>query len=170
MHLGFCCWRINNIGRVEQLVARPTHGGEAIGSSPFSATMETIIEKQKNIIKKYELPFSINDIVTVVTYGNMYVSQDKAYYCSTLRHSTKLNKWSYELTDYSMCDEWFNGLQWKVTDVGVFNESSVNKFVIRLINRDKEELLMQFDILHPDECLKIVRKGKKQYKEYIINL
>ena len=51
MHLGFYCWRINSVGRVEQqlvarpmhngeeqLVARPMHNGEVIGSSPISAT------------------------------------------------------------------------------------------------------------------------------------
>jgi hypothetical protein len=68
-------------------------------------------------------------------------------------------------------------LQWKIIDIGVFKRITEgttidrilrcpsNYFAVRLRNRNKGEIL-----LCGYDSLKLIRKGKKQYNYYVINI
>ena len=129
--------------------------------------MKVIVKQKEHILKEAELPFSIGDIITLNTYGIRYWNQDGINRECSFYNGAELNKWEKDCVPYEMCDKNYKDLQWKIEDVGIVgNDYSYDLYCVKLINRDKKELLIQYRQYSFN--LKIVRKNKKQYKEYII--
>lgn len=127
--------------------------------------MNTIVKIDGVTTFQRKLPFSINDIVKVVSYGNVICTPEVVNKLSSFYRGTPLNVWQHINCPYHECDEKFGNVQWKVVDVGVCRSILRNVLVIKLVNRNREELLLAYN----PPCLKVVRKGKKNYSEYIID-
>ena len=131
--------------------------------------MKVILKQKEHILKQAELPFSIGDIVTLNTYGIRFVDQDIINKECSFYDGTKLNKWDTQRFYYETLDKKYGDLQWKIEDIGIYgNCYSYDFYCVKLINRDKKELLIQYRCDAFD--LKIVRKCKKQCEEYIIQM
>ncbi len=163
MHLAFAEWRSGK--------RAPRHGGEASGSNPFSATMRVLIKYKGKEKHSFYLPFSIGDIVTVLDYGNRFATQEKVNEICSFYNGTPLKKCALNSIGYQRCNDTYSNLEWKVVDIGIFTdvESKIIFLSVKLINRDKEEMLIRCSTSYPNDCVKIVRKAKKQYEEYVIN-
>ena len=135
--------------------------------------MEVLIKNGEEVYC-YDVPFSIGDIVTIVSYGHRYCDQDKSYKMSSFYKGDKLNWGDFAKTDYCILDECFKKAEWKVLDIGTV--SVVRKGVkpiflgVKIINRVKEEMMIQYDAREPDKCFNVVRPNKKQYDKYVIEL
>lgn len=119
-----------------------------------------------------DVPFSIGDIVTVHSYGSRFCAQVKAYEISSFYKGDKLNLGDFSNINFDTLDKYYSKMEWRVLDIGTLGIPSLPTIflAIRLVGRAKEELLVQYNINKPNKCLNVVRKGKKQYNEYIINL
>lgn len=133
--------------------------------------MKIIIKKQGFQDVQYNIPFSIGDIVRVVSYGNRFCAQQKCYESTSFYDGKSLNLAKFDCINYDVCDGIYHDLQWIVSDIGVMEDMSYTRFlVVKITTRNKEELLIQYKTDEPTRCLEVVRKGKKQINEYIINL
>ena len=136
-------------------------------------------EDDAEIPMKLNVPYSIGDIVVVTNYGSRAADQSGVFkrivlpsknvpFCCD-KHVMK--------TDYTVCNTIFKDLQWKIIDIGVFKRITEGitidrilkfpsqYFVVRLRNRNKGEILVcGYD------GLELIRKGKKQYNYYLINI
>lgn len=128
---------------------------------------------------KLNVPYSIGDIVVVTNYGSRAADQLGVFKRTVLPSKNVpfcCDKHVME-TDYTICNTVFEDLQWKIIDIGVFKRITEaftidrilkfpsQYFVVRLRNRNKGEILVcGYD------GLELIRKGKKQYNYYLINI
>lgn len=130
--------------------------------------MRVVVKKHGNAIRSILLPFSIGDIVNVKDYGWKLYFQEDAYRITSFYKGDSLNCGSVASLPSYFCNEQFANLQWMVKDVGTIAARD-NDLVIRICDRNREELLI---LCHTDclnECFNVVRKAKKQVEEHIIN-
>ena len=80
-------------------------------------------------------------------------------------------------TPYEYLNDTWKDVTWKITDIGYYvrEGNTLDKLgrrtlVIRLRDRFWHELLLVYDDLDIDHAMKIVRKSKKELKEYRIDL
>jgi hypothetical protein len=113
------------------------------------------------------VPFSIGDIIKLKRYGCMYSVQEYAYRSSSLPKDREKNFFNpYQAIPLET--------EWKIIDVGVFLNCQ-HDLIVNLINRNKEEILIQYCINGYSACLYedpiiVIRKAKKQLKEFLIKV
>lgn len=128
-----------------------------------------MITRKGRYEEKYNVPFSIGDIINVVSYGDKFVDQERTYRVCSFYKGVPLNIWEDgKFIYYGRCNELFGKMEWKIMDVGVYCFSNLY-LAVKLINRNKEELLVQYHISKKRDTFKVVRKAKKQVEVYIIN-
>lgn len=131
--------------------------------------MNVIVKRKADKSQKsYHLPFSIGDVVLLNSYGYRFANQDRIAKVFRINDLNLFNA----LGDYFTLDksEYYSKMQWKIKDI-LTTESLIinNSFGVRIINREKKELLIICRIKSPIE-FKIVRKSKKQIKQLTINI
>ena len=131
--------------------------------------MKVIVKRKASKSQKsYHLPFSIGDVVLLKSYGYRFANQNRIAKEFGINDINFFNA----LGDYFTLDksEYYSKMQWKIKDILTIHSLIINKsFGVRIINREKKELLILCCIKHPIE-FKIVRKSKKQIKQLTINI
>lgn len=131
--------------------------------------MKVIVKRKASKSQKsYHFPFSIGDVVLLNSYGYRFANQNR------MAKEFRINDLNLfdALGDYFTLDksEYYSKMQWKIKDILTTHSLVLNNsFGIRIINREKKELLILCYTKSPTE-FKIVRKNKKQIKQLTINI
>lgn len=122
----------------------------------------------------YVLPFSIGDIVRVTDYGDRFADQEYTAEHSTFTQKGLTVNFKHEIsrTNYLICNNKFSSVEWRVVDVGyLLNDCFPRREVVVLLRtREKLDMFFVFTNHDREHGLKIIRKAKKQIKNYTINI
>lgn len=130
-------------------------------------------------IRVFDIDYDIGDVVKVTNYGDRWSNQGHVFQCTTfpIKGVPFDDQNEVVKTPYDYLNDTWKDVTWKIADIGYYvrEGNTLDKLgrrtlVIRLRDRFWHELLLVYDESDNDHAMKIVRKSKKELKEYRIDL